>query len=235
MNRTLVSLSLALSLLGAALPDAYAQSADQLRRENAQLKAELAALQARCVGAGGLAPPVSHIGDLEARLESIRVGRNGKRVEATVTMTVRNTGATSMILNYEGESFAATDSNGYRYEFPVGAEKDSVKGIPISRYNKVDASFVLGSGRSATVTFQIQRVMATGQTVGDRFDINASFGQYEDLGQGRLRRVQTFPVAFQNQTVAAGIGAASVGGAVSDRAGEAVENAAGRLLDRIFK
>ena len=38
--------------------------------------------------------------------------------------------------------------------------------------------------------------MKKGQTIGSGFDINATFVQLEDLGQGRIRTLRDFQVAF---------------------------------------
>lgn len=233
LKQSLLSAAAAAALLaGHALP-AHAQSADALRRENAQLRAQLEALNQRCgVSAPDDTGALERFGDIEARLDSIRAGQRTRgSVEVTVTMTLRNVSSQPMVLNYEYDTFNATDSHGYTYRFAGGQYKDNIKGMPIATANRVDPTFTLLPGRSSTVTFIVQRAMTEAQTVGSRFDISASFGQYENLGQGRLRRMQTFPVSFKDRSATSGGIANGLGG----RTDQTVENAAGRLLDRLLK
>jgi hypothetical protein len=233
LKQSLLSAAAAAALLAGQAVPAHAQSADALRRENAQLRAQLDALNQRCgVPAPDDTGALERFGDIEARLDSIRAGQRTRgSVEITVTMTLRNVSSQPMVLNYEYDTFNATDSHGYTYRFFGGQDKDTIKGIPIATTNRVDPTFTLLPGRSSTVTFLVQRAMNEAQTPGSRFDISASFGQYENLGQGRLRRLQTFPVSFKDRSVTSGGVATGIGG----RADQTVENAAGRLLDRLFK
>ena len=143
-------------------------------------------------------------------------------------MTLRNTGSEPMVLNYETNSLSVTDDNGYNYD--IFNDGDQIKGIPTTKYSRVDTSAVIMPGASRTVTFIAARSMRPGQTPGARFDINATFGQYEDLGQGRIRKVRDFPVAFTNVGTS-GRGAGITTRNVSDQASRAVD----RLLERVIK
>lgn len=218
--------------LSIALP-AAAQNATQFQQENARLRAELQALQSRCE-----TPAAANASwrnqSLEARIDSIRVGFQRTNVLVTVTMTLRNAGSDPMILNYETSSLSVTDDNGYPYTMyaeRTDAEK-TIKGIPATRFSKVDTSAVIMPGAARTVTFITNRYMRNGQTPGSRFDINATFGQYQDLGQGRVRKVRDFPVAFTN-VAASGRGSAST--ATGNAASGLVDQAADHLLKRLIK
>lgn len=226
-------------LLAAALGApafAHAETSDALRRENAALRAQLEALSQRCPPA---APPrpgngsTERIGDIEAVLDSIRVGRDtsGARAVITVTMTLRNVSPQPMNLNYILGSIGVTDSNGNQYAPWSGEGSSTIKGIPIAGNSSSVPSYILQPGRTGTVSFIVSRQLRNGQPTGDRFDINASFGQYRGDGGGRRSQLQTFPVAFRNQPAMAS-GSAMSGGALG---GPQVEEAAGRLLDRLLK
>ena len=139
-----------------------------------------------------------------------------------------------MVLNYETNSLSVTDSNGYNYIMDyerVNPEK-TIKGIPATKFARVDTSAVIMPGASRTVTFIADRKMNAGQTPGGRFDINATFGQYEDLGQGRIRKVRDYPVAFTNVTTS-GRGLSST--SATDHASGNVGRAVDRTLNRILK
>ncbi len=228
-------------LLAAALGApafAHAEASDALRRENAALRAQLEALSQRCPSD---VPPrpgngaTERIGDIEAVLDSIRVGRDTSGVAAravvTVTMTLRNVSPQPMNLNYILGSIGVTDSNGNQYTPRSGEGTSNIKGIPIAGNNSSVPSYILQPGRTGTVSFIVTRQLRNDQPIGDRFDINVSFGQYRGDGGGRRSQLQTFPVAFKNQPAMAG-GSAVSGGALG---GAQVEEAAGRLLDRLLK
>ena len=231
MNTTFVASTLfSIALLSA--PPAFAQSAAQLKQENAQLRAQLQALQAQCHAPASTGTGWSD-GALDASIDAFRIGSpHPKRTEITITVRLRNTGSVPIILNYQAGSWAATDSNGYRYETHLehDTKYGTVKGIPVATYNRADTSSMIAPGASRTVTFNARRDMRNGQTPGDRFDINATFVQFEDLGQGRIRKVRDFPVAFTNVGTS-GRGAGITTHNVSDQASRAVD----RLLERVIK
>ena len=214
-----------------AAQPASAQSTAQLKQENAQLRAQLQALQAQCQAPSttGTSWQGQH---LDARLDTLRVGNpSSRKIEITISMTLRNTGSGPMVLNYETNSLSVTDDNGYNYDLFNEAMKpgDSIKGIPAATRSRVDTSAVIMPGASRTVTFIAARSMRPGQTPGARFDINATFGQYEDLGQGRVRKVRDFPVAFTNVAASGRLTSSASPGS------NAVNQAANALLRRLTK
>lgn len=187
-----------------ACQNTFAQSSEQLRQDNRRLKAELQALQIQCQASSSTGPKWQ--GEvLQGRLDSIRIGQpRVGTTEVTATLTIRNMGASPMILNYLSTSMSIVDEHGYRYERILGRpERDSVKGMPVFGSNgsrSVDTSATLPPGGIRTITFIQGRRMNKGQTPGRTFDINATFVQFEDLGQGRIRKVRDFPLAFTNVT-----------------------------------
>ena len=235
MKTTLpTSLLLALAI-GTSLP-ASAQSVSQLQQENAQLRAQIAALQAQGCAAPSTAESTWSDAQLSARVESIRVGtRSNDRntTEISVALTLTNTGNTPLPLNYEYGSFSLTDNRGYRYELSLSSESTHVKGIPVATSSRADARQPLMPGRSSTVTFLTSRKMRDGQTPGDSFDINTTFGAYQDEGQGRIRKLRTYPVAFTNVH-------RSTAGYTGDQSGQNLPTEVGekvidRLVDGLFK
>ena len=54
------------------------------------------------------------------------------------------------------------------------------------------------------MTFSTARVMRDGETPGRLFDLNASFIQIEDMGQGRIRKVRDYSVGFTNIRASSG-------------------------------
>ncbi len=188
-------------LIACAPLHASAQSTAQLKSENADLRAQLAALQAQgCVAPPGPGTsPEWRDAQLSARVASIRVGlqRNSRvTYDATVSITLTNTGNAPLALNYEQGTFSLTDNHGYQYELQTYSPAKFVKGIPIANGRTASTHQPLMPGQSSTVTFITDRQMSNGQTPGNRFDISATFGAYQDEGQGRIRKLQMFPVTF---------------------------------------
>lgn len=233
MNRkSMIPMLLALATV--PIHQAAAQSREQLLEENRNLRAQL---DARAQGCGPDAPrpsPQYQDGQVSATIESLRVGRArnpDSRVVVTTNVALRNTGNTPMALNYELKSFAMTDDRGYQYELRTEGfdVKESVKGIPVATRLKADPTAVLEPGESRTVTFIASRDMRPGQTPGAAFDLNATFGQYIDEGQGRIRKGRQHPVSFIG--VAAGDTASPTSETGTKKASEVV----GRLLDGLLK
>ena len=193
----LTRISLATLVVLASSAPASAQSLGQLQQENARLRAQIQALQAHDCSAPAESGSVWNHDGLDARIASIRVGPDTSpgRYVVTVALQLQNTGTKPLVLNYAERSISITDSNGYQYE--VQYEKESgVKGIPVATSREASTNAVILPGSSRTVTFKGERYMKKGQTIGSGFDINATFVQLEDLGQGRIRTLRDFQVAF---------------------------------------
>jgi len=241
MNQT-PALVCATILMALAPLHASAQSVAQLKSENADPRAQLQAMQQRCENPlPGNQPGVSKAGQVQAHIASLRIGPATGfapgHIAVTVVMTLTNTGSSPLALNYEKRSYALTDNNGYQYnlhnEHLNEAAKEDVKGIPIATPGYASTSQVLAPGQSNSVTFIAVRSMRNGQTPGTVFDVNASFGQYQDEGQGRIRKVNTYPVAFTNVSPsAAGHGAGQLG---QDLPGEVGSKVIDRLVDGLFR
>lgn len=194
MNLKTFHYSILFVALTMAIP-ANAQSVTDLRQENARLKAQIKALQSQQCDPESTNGPGSWNGDgVSARIDSIRPGLNNHNdARISVTITLRNTTSMPMALNYQSQSFSLVDEFGYQYS--THSYGGSVKGIPTAN-SEADPTAIIGPGASRTVTFIAARSMNRGQTTGRRFDMNATFIQVEDLGQGRVRKVRDYPVAF---------------------------------------
>ena len=180
------------------------------------------------------AAATQQVGDLSFEVASLRVGPaqgyTPRHLGVTTTIRIRNNGASPVALNYKLHSFNATDSRGYGYKLHGTSGSSTnvrgVTGMATSNSTRADTSGVLRPGQVQNVTFLGVRYMRDGETPGESFDINVTFSAFEDMGQGRIRRVNDFPVAF--------IGVRPQGqaqGAVTN----AVSEGAGRVLDRLLR
>lgn len=219
-------------LVAAAAP---AQSQSALEQENQRLRAQIQTMQQSGCTAPTPETTAWRDNQLAASVTAIRLGPKGPNyrntIVATVSIEVRNTGNEPLPLNYEKGSFSLTDSHGYTYKLQDYDEYDSVKGIPVANTNRADPRQPLMPGQASTVTFLAQRSMGGGQTPGGHFDINATFGAYRDEGQGRVRKVRTFPVAFTNIAGStATVPLASPAAPLQEQGGKALN----RLVDGLF-
>jgi len=178
------------------------------------------------------AATTQQVGDLSFEVASLRVGpakgHTPRHTGVTATIRIRNNGTSPVALNYKRRSYNVTDSRGYGYalyrEHYTGVA--GVTGMAVSDEKRADTSGVLRPGQTQNVTFFAVRYMRDGETTGETFDINTTFSSFEDMGQGRIRRINDFPVAF--------IGVRPQGqvqGVVND----AINEGAGRVLDRLLR
>lgn len=82
------------------------------------------------------------------------------------------------------------------------------------------------------MTFSTARVMRDGETPGGLFDLNASFIQIEDMGQGRIRKVRDYSVGFTN------VPASGKGFSFNEArspASQIVGQAGDRMMNRLMK
>lgn len=189
-----------LLLLGLLASGAHAQ--DALKRENEQLKAQLAELQAKCAaGEGSAVAGEQRVGDLRFAISSIRTAYDGGMRLATVTVRIRNLGAQPVALNYQQGSLSLVDDLGYRYD---GQRR--VSGIATATPSRAGVDDVILPGNTLPVTFEMWRISSNeGETIGQRFDINATFGQFRDRGEGRVQLVRNYAVAFTGVPAVKGV------------------------------
>ena len=193
-----------LAVMGSALmatASVQAQTSMSLEQENQRLRQQIQAMQQ--AGCNAPSPDASLWNDahLAARVTSIRLSQKCSdchRTAVTIAIEIRNNGSTPLALNYEARSFSLTDNHGYMYQLLENDQLRGVKGIPVATGKRADTRQPLMPGQSSTVTFLAERSMKDGQTPGSHFDINVTFGAYQDQGQGRIQKLRTFPVAFTN-------------------------------------
>lgn len=228
-------------VLGMALcvPMAHAQDTATLKRENAKLISELAKLRNQS-GAGSATPiggtslgAEQRVGDLGFSVLSLRTGAAtgyaGSHVAVTTTVRITNAGKVPVSLNYNQRTFGLVDDHGYEYKLDNEESSvyfgKSVKGIAMATSSRASAHDLLQPGQSQSVTFIAIRHMRDGQTVGSAFDLNVTFGQYQDVGEGRIRALRTYPAAF------VGLSRSSDTQAV----GESVRQSGKNVVDSVLK
>lgn len=137
------------------------------------------------------------VGDLSFRITSLRVSQRnnlGNSV-AAAALSIHNRGTKPVSLTYVDDSAAMTDDHGYTWKDAVDVNRNT-SGIALTAYNGASLESVIDPGSAIGITLPMAFAMNDGQTPGASFDMQATFVSYEDLGQGRLRRLRTYPVSF---------------------------------------
>ena len=197
-----------LALLGMTAP-AWAQSAEQLKRENEALRAQLAQREEQ---------PIS------VSVESVRKQeKSSGPSHLIVTLKIRNQTQKPMALNILGRSRAMqlVDSNGNRFSPTQSYGK--VHGIPVATDTLADATPNLQPGGTLTVVIDATSYLKNGARMGDAFDLNMTLGQFSHNARGQIEKVAEFPVSFVGQAIQSGA------------ANQAVDNAVGGAVDRLLK
>lgn len=194
-KRFAFQMTLAIAL--AANQPVFAQDITQLKRENAELKAQLEALKAQ-----GCATSSPHDGDrarevLSASVESIRVGRRASHPgqpdgHVTITLALRNVGTRPIAMNYLSGTFRLVDEFGRDYR----ATLKKASGLPTATAREADPTAVIAAGASRLITFNAFRVPSASDGVPQRFDVNATFIEIEDAGQGRIKKVRDHAIGL---------------------------------------
>lgn len=198
-HTSLTRMALVTLLLVASTAPANAQSLSQLKQENARLRAELQALQAQGRGSQTGSAPTWSAGALRANVEVIRVGQRSNHPgqpdgHVTITLKLHNTGIKAIALNYLSGSFRLVDEAGHEYR----ATLRKASGIPTASNSEADPTAFIDAGGSRVVTFNAFRVPSASDALPRRFDVNATFIQLEDVGEGRVRKVRDYQAAFTN-------------------------------------
>lgn len=188
------ALSVMLVVLSLTTSSAFAES---LATENARLKAELAQLKKVCDSGQPGNPGQGQkgevrVGDLGFTVVSLRTSRINY-VYVYSTVRVVNYGKQSIALNYISQSYSIVDNLGYKYEID-GAK--AVKGISKANAHTASVNDIVLPGDAISISFEAKRMPKDGQTVGQKFDIGLTLASFEDLGEGRIRKIRTYPVAF---------------------------------------
>lgn len=162
---------------------------------------ELSQLRNQCRSGAGAANNESglgaeqRIGDLAFSLVSLRPGINSGKHSVTSTVKIRNLGSVAVALNYNAESFELVDDLGNEFTLVAGQDA-AVSGISTAFSSDAHTADILLPGNRMSVTFAAARFASREQSIGNRFDLNTTFGAYEDRGQGRVERIRNYAVAF---------------------------------------
>lgn len=160
---------------------AFAQSAEQLKRENEALRAQLAARQDQ--------PVVVTV--QSARKQEQRSGPS----HLVLTLQVRNQTAQPMALNLLGRGRALRLVDNHGNVFSPTQSYGKVHGIPVSSETRADATPNVPAGGSLTVVIDATGYLK-GAAMGNAFDLNMTLGQFAYNARGQIEKVGEYPVSL---------------------------------------
>lgn len=138
------------------------------------------------------------VGELSFRITSLRVARPSNPSargpsRATITLTISNRGAQIVFLNAIKGSAVLANDLGYRWQ---EGYNDSVRGLDVAEKNRASLNNPIEPGAELRVQYALRYSAQPGQSIGAAYDFAAGFESLEDLGEGRLRKLREYSVAF---------------------------------------
>ena len=171
-----------LALLVMCAP-AWAQSNEQLQRENAELRAKLAQQESQ------QQQPLAY------SIKSVRKNeQKSGPSHLVVTVEVRNQGREPLALNYLSRSTHLVDNLGVQYSPTQNYGK--IQGIPVAK-NTADPSINLPVGGALTFVIDATKYLKGSERMGSEFDLHFTLGHFGHNAQGQLIKVRDFPISFQ--------------------------------------
>ena len=172
-----------LAMMAIAAP-VCAQSNEQLKLENAELRARLTQQE------GQQAQPLTY------SIQSVRKQENAKGPShLVITVQISNQSRAPLALNYLSRSMSLVDDHGLSYS-PT-QNYGHIKGIPVAQ-NRADPTINLPPGGSLTFVIDATRYLKKGERMGSSFDLLLTLGQFVHNAKGQIIKVRDFPVSFTN-------------------------------------
>ena len=159
-----------------------------------------------------------HVGNLgfvvtSVRTEDVKNSLGGINPTAKVSMTITNHGDALIALNYDDGKVSLVDENGHYCTDRVKSANQPVIGIPTDTRSTADTGHAIAPGGHVNVTIPLvcnAHKAGDGVNYGTVFDFAADFSAFADMGEGNVRKLRTYPVAFvglhKDSAMAGGIG-----------------------------
>lgn len=147
--------------------------------------------------------PEVRVGELSFKVTSLRISRvkpntysTTDDVWATLTLTITNTGKTPIALNYKGKSASFVNEHGYSWRERNDLGGRAITGLPVETSNSASTDYVIDPGGELSATIPLLANLEPAQSTGTSFNFQAVFSSFKDMGEGRLKKVRSYPVSF---------------------------------------
>lgn len=143
-------------------------------------------------------PAEVRVGDLGFKVVSIRLSEDREDYRfnswAIITIKVVNHGKAPISLNYVAGKTTFVNERGYTWEEEVDHH---ATGLTIASNNSADTHTVIDPGSESGMSIPLHYSGDNpGQTTGNTFTLKSEFLAVQDMGEGRLKPVGTYPVKF---------------------------------------
>ena len=170
-----------LALVAMAAP-AWAQSNEQLQRENAELRTKLAQRE------GQQAQPLAYT------IKSVRKQeKSGGASHLVITVQVSNQTREPLALNYLSRSTKLVDNHGLSYSPTQNYGK--IHGIPVAN-TRASTDINLQPGGSLTFVIDATKYLKKGERMGSEIDLYFMLGHFGFNAKGQIEKKRDFPVSF---------------------------------------
>lgn len=182
--------------------------------------------QEPAIAAGQSAPQT--VGELSFRITSLRVARPSSPAtrspsRATLTLSIRNQGPQTIFLNALGGSAVLTNDLGYRW---LESGNASVRGLDVAEKTRASLNNPIEPGAELRVQYTLRYLVLPGQSIGASYDFVAGFESLQDLGEGRLRKLREYAVAFTD------VQRSDLAGAAGQELSDGVDEVMGTLFGK---
>ena len=171
----------------------------------------------RCFGAG----------PFTATVGQVTQSRSGGYQTFQMNVKVRNVTAQPLSLGFQVGTASAIDDAGDRYRWKT----ESVKGIGFVTGSQADPQFTLNPGQERSFSLSYYKGMYAKTIYGTSWVADFVLTQLEVLPSRQVRSVREYAISFGDLTAAT----PGVGAAQATSSGETAGQAAGKLIDGLFK
>lgn len=147
--------------------------------------------------------PEMRVGELSFQATSLRISRvtpnkysTEDDVWATLTLTITNHGKEPIALNYKEKSASFVNEHGYSWRERNDLSGRAISGLAIETRNSASTDYVVDPGGQLSATIPLFLGLKPNQSTGTSFNFQAVFSSFKDMGEGRLKKIRSYPVSF---------------------------------------
>lgn len=147
--------------------------------------------------------PEVRVGELSFKVTSLRISRvkpnkyaSRDETWATLALTITNHGKEPIALDYKGGSASFVNEHGYAWTERHDLSGREISGLPVEGNNQASVDYVVDPGGQLSATIPLFSELSPNQSTGTTFNFQAVFSSFKDMGEGRLKRLRSYPVSF---------------------------------------
>lgn len=147
--------------------------------------------------------PEVRVGALSFKVTSLLISRvkpstyaKQDHIWATLALTITNHGKEPIALNYKGGSASFVNEHGYAWHERHDLSGREISGLPTETNREASVDYVVDPAGQLSATIPLFLELTPNQSTGTSFNFQAVFSSFKDMGEGRLKKVRSYPVSF---------------------------------------